>query len=55
MLINLVCLISEILDGDHFMIAVSMYFIYVILSLRAGIVHRHNTNDSLTIEEMGIQ
>jgi hypothetical protein len=51
MLINLICLSGEILDGDHFLIAVSMYFIYVILSLRAGIVHRYNTNDSLAIEE----
>ena len=51
MFINLLCFIIELRFGHHFLIAVSMYFVYVILSLRAGIVHRYNTNDSLAIEE----
>lgn len=47
MFINLFCFIIELISGHHFLIAVSMYFVYVILSLRAGIVDRCNTNDSL--------
>lgn len=47
MFINLLCLIIELITGHHFLIVVSMYFVYVILSLRAGIVDRCNTNDSL--------
>ncbi|MFP9112821.1 hypothetical protein ACLI1A_02695 [Flavobacterium sp. RHBU_3] len=54
MFINLFCFIIELISGHHFLIAVSMYFVYVILSLRAGIVHRCNTNDSLTIKEVGV-
>lgn len=51
MFINLFCFIIELIFGHHFLIAVSMYFVYVILSLRAGMVNRYNTNDSLAIEE----
>lgn len=51
MLINLVCLVSEIIDGDHFMIVVSMYFIYAFLSLRTGIVNRYASSSSTPTPE----
>lgn len=36
LLINLICLILFIIDGDHISIMVSMFFVYALLSLRAG-------------------
>lgn len=36
LLINLICLILFIIDGDHVSIMVSMFFAYILLSLRAG-------------------
>lgn len=36
LLLDMVCLILFIIDGDHISIMVSMFFLYILLSLRAG-------------------
>lgn len=36
LLVDIMCLILFIVDGDHMSIIISMFFIYIILSLRAG-------------------
>lgn len=36
LLLDMVCLILFIVDGDHISIMVSMFFLYILLSLRAG-------------------
>lgn len=35
-LVNLICFVSLVSDGDHFSIPVNMFFTYILLSLRAG-------------------
>lgn len=36
LLLNVICLIMFIIDGDHISVMVSMYFMYLLFSLRAG-------------------
>ena len=36
LLINLLCLISFVVDGDHFSIPVNLFFTFILLTLRAG-------------------
>ena len=43
LLLNFMFLISAIIDGDHISIPIYVSFFYVLLSLRAGIIRRHNT------------
>ena len=36
LLLNFVCLVSFVADGDHFSIPVNLFFTFILLSLRAG-------------------
>lgn len=40
-LLNLLCLIVFVADGDHISIFVILYFTYIVLSLRAGQISRY--------------
>jgi len=42
LIVDLVCFLRLIVDGDHVSIIVSLYFIYLLLTLRAGITNRYN-------------
>jgi len=42
LLIDLASLISFIIDGDHVSIIVTLYFVYLLLTLRAGITNKYN-------------
>jgi len=43
LLINFICLVGFITDGDHFSIPINLFFTYLILILRAGQINRFNT------------
>lgn len=42
LIINIICLVDALIDGDHALILINTYFVYIILSLRAGIINRYN-------------
>ncbi|WP_131555234.1 hypothetical protein [Sphingobacterium deserti] len=41
LLINLLCLIGFVIDGDHFSIPVNLFFTFILLTLRAGQMSRN--------------
>ena len=41
LLVNLLCFISFVVDGDHFAIPVSLFFTFVLLTLRAGQISKY--------------
>jgi len=40
LLLNLLCLIGFVTDGDHFSIPVNLFFTFILLTLRAGQMSR---------------
>jgi len=42
--LNLCCFIGFVIDGDHILIIVNLFFTYLILTLRAGQINRYNQN-----------
>jgi hypothetical protein len=47
-LINILCLIAFVVDGDHFSIPVNLFFTYLILTLRAGQISKFDQNEENT-------
>lgn len=45
--LNLVLMVFFIIDGDHFSIVVSFYFLYILLSLRAGQINKLQLNNKI--------
>ena len=47
LLVNLLCLIGFVVDGDHFSIPINLFFTFVLLTLRAGQISKGTKNASL--------
>jgi hypothetical protein len=41
LLINIICLVSFVTDGDHFSIPVNLFFTFILLTLRAGKISKY--------------
>lgn len=41
LLINILCLVSFVTDGDHFLIPVNLFFTFILLTLRAGQISKY--------------
>ena len=47
LLINLLCFVSFMVDGDHFSVPVNLFFTYVLLTLRAGQISKRRAAQPL--------
>ncbi len=49
LLLNLICFIEFLIDGDHISIIVNLFFTYILLNLRAGkIANTKNITDNFS-------
>ena len=45
LIINTLCLVGFVVDGDHFSIFVNLFFTYILLTLRAGQISKQTINE----------
>ena len=55
LLLNVICLVASIFGGDHVSVIVNAFYIYVILSLRAGKMLFLYSSDDSAIEKTSMQ
>ena len=46
LLVNLICLIGFVADGDHFSIPVNLFFTFILLTLRAGQISKYEQTEN---------
>ena len=45
LLVNLLCFVSFVIDGNHFAIPINLFFTFILLTLRAGQISKNLKND----------
>jgi len=53
-LVNLLCFVGFVVDGDHFAIPVNLFFTYILLNLRAGQISKYEKTHENTANNKAV-